>query len=256
MMPLIVHTIPAFTDNYIWLFHQQGSCDAYVVDPGDAKPVLEALERLGLTLKGILITHHHPDHVGGIEQLLTQYPVPVYGPKGITQATEIMVDGSTLEVGEALFNVIEIPGHTLDHIAYYAASEPLVFLGDTIFANGCGRLFEGSPEQMWHSLSRLASLPPETKLYCAHEYTEANTRFALAVEPDNSDLKRRAQDIAEIRAENKPTIPSTLAMELATNPFMRANQLSIKKAAEKYGQCTVSSETETFALIRQWKDNF
>lgn len=256
MMPIIVHTIPAFTDNYIWLFHQQGSSDAYVVDPGDAHPVLEALEGLGLTLKGILITHHHNDHVGGIEQLLTQYTVPVYGPKGITQATEIVVDGDKLDIAGTEFNVIEIPGHTLDHIAYYAANEPLVFLGDTIFANGCGRLFEGSPEQMWQSLSRLSSLPPETKLYCAHEYTEANTRFALAVEPGNSNLQQRAQDIAKTRAENKPTIPSTLAMELATNPFMRSNQESIKEAAEKYGQCKASSEVETFALIRQWKDSF
>ncbi len=256
MMPIIVHTIPAFTDNYIWLFHQQGSSDAYVVDPGDAKPVLEALKDLGLTLEGILITHHHNDHVGGIEQLLTQYPVPVYGPKGITQATEIMVDGDTLDVAGTSFNVIEIPGHTLDHIAYYTASEPLVFLGDTIFANGCGRLFEGSPEQMWQSLSQLASLPPKTKLYCAHEYTEANTRFALAVEPDNSDLQQRAQDISKTRAENKPTIPSTLELELATNPFMRSNQLSIKEAAENYGQCKVSTEAEAFALIRQWKDSF
>ena len=255
-MPIIVHTIPAFTDNYIWLFHQQESSEAYVVDPGDADPVLEALERLNLTLKGILITHHHNDHVGGIEQLVSQYPVPVYGPKGITQATKIMSDGDRLEIAETTFNVIEITGHTLDHIAYYSASEPLVFLGDTIFANGCGRLFEGSPEQMWHSLSRLASLPPETKLYCAHEYTEANTRFALAVEPNNSDLLQRAQGISKTRAANKPTIPSTLGMELATNPFMRLNQESIKEAAERYGQCKALSEVEVFALIRQWKDGF
>lgn len=255
-MPLIVHTIPAFTDNYIWLFHSQGENQAYVVDPGDATPVLETLHRLELSLKGILITHHHADHVGGIDQLLREYSVPVYAPKGIPQATTIMKDGDLLNIADQTFQVISIPGHTLDHIAYFSASESLVFCGDTLFSNGCGRLFEGTPDQMWHSLSRLASLPADTKIYCAHEYTEANTRFALEVEPDNEVLQQRAIEIEELRQQNKPTIPSALSKELATNPFLRTGHQSIQEAARRHSNQALPSETEVFAAIRRWKDCF
>jgi hydroxyacylglutathione hydrolase len=255
-MSLVVHTISAFTDNYIWLFHPEGDNRAYVVDPGDAEPVLEALHTLGLSLEGILITHHHPDHVGGINQLLQSYPVPVYGPKGITQVTTTMNDGDTLTVANQVFDILAIPGHTLDHIAYFSASEPLVFCGDTLFSNGCGRLFEGTPKQMWQSLSRLSSLPDETKVYCAHEYTEANTRFALTVEPENDALQQRAKDIERLRKQNMPTIPSTIEKERATNPFLRANRRNIQETAKQHDNTSTLSETETFAAIRRWKDSF
>ncbi len=255
-MSLIVHAIPAFSDNYIWLFHQSGENKAYVVDPGDATPVLEALDNLLLNLEGILITHHHSDHVGGISQLLSSQPVPVYGPNGIPQVTDILVDGDTLAITNTLFQVMEIPGHTLDHIAYFNAHESLLFCGDTLFANGCGRLFEGTPEQMSHSLSTLASLPMETKVYCAHEYTQANTKFALTVEPENQLLRQRAKEIDILRANNIPTIPTTIGAELATNPFLRVNERSIQQAASRYCHHTIANETEAFTQIRRWKDEF
>lgn len=255
-VPLIVHTIPAFTDNYIWLFHQQDNRQAYVVDPGDAGPVLEALKHLDLSLEGILVTHHHADHVGGIDQLLDQFSVPVYGPAGIPQVSVIVDSEDHLNIANREFEVFNIPGHTLDHIAYFAATEPLLFCGDTIFSNGCGRLFEGTPEQMWHSISQLSTLPPETELYCAHEYTAANTDFALKVEPENQALQQRAKEVEKLRSQNKATIPTVLATELATNPFLRANTESIQSAAAQYGQCSVPSAVEAFTLIRQWKDHF
>lgn len=255
-MPLTVHTIPAFTDNYIWLFHQTGDNKAYVVDPGDATPVLEALNNLKLNLEGILITHHHSDHVGGVAQLLSSYPVPVYGPKGIAQVSNIMVDGDTLEIADTLFQVMEIPGHTLDHIAYFNAQEPLLFCGDTLFSNGCGRLFEGTPEQMLRSLSTLASLPLETRVYCAHEYTQANTKFALTVEPTNQVLRQRAVEVDKLRANNSPTLPTTIGSELATNPFLRANENAIQQAAAQHCNHKITNATEAFTQIRRWKDEF
>ena len=255
-MSLIVHTIPAFTDNYIWLFHQPDNNSAYVVDPGDANSVIETLNRLELSLAGIIVTHHHPDHVGGIAPLLDKYQVPVYGPKGIAQVTHIMKDGDSLNLAETVFDVLAVPGHTLDHLAYFTADEPLVFCGDTLFAGGCGRLFEGTPEQMWHSLSRLASLPAETLIYCTHEYTQANLEFALAVEPGNKVLQHRAVQVRQERQQNQSTIPSTLTTELSSNPFLRADQPSIKKAAEEHEGRPANSDEDTFAIIRRWKDHF
>jgi hydroxyacylglutathione hydrolase len=255
-MSLIVHTIPAFTDNYIWLFHQPNNNRAYVVDPGDASPVIEALNRLGLSLAGIIVTHHHPDHVGGIHQLLDKYPVPVYGPGGITQVTHLMNDGDALHLAEIEFRVLAVPGHTLDHLAYFAASEPLVFCGDTLFAGGCGRLFEGTPEQMRYSLSRLAALPSETLIYCTHEYTQANLQFALAVEPGNKALLQRVIQVDLQRQQHQATIPSILAEELSSNPFLRSDKPCVIKAAEQYsGEITVS-EDQVFTIIRRWKDHF
>lgn len=255
-MSLIVHNIPAFTDNYFWLFQQLDSLRAGIVDPGDAAPVLAALKRLNLTLEAILITHHHHDHTGGIDELLNQYSVPVYGPSGVSRVTHVVTANSEITVANSQFKVLAIPGHTLDHIAYYNAGESLIFCGDTLFANGCGRLFEGTPAQMWHSLSQLASLPAETKIYCAHEYTQANTTFALAVEPENYALQQRAKEITALRLKHKPTVPSLLSTELATNPFLRANTKAVQLAAAKYGRCQVNSDIEAFALIRDWKDNF
>ncbi|MEH6466985.1 MAG: hydroxyacylglutathione hydrolase [Porticoccus sp.] len=255
-MSLIVHTIPAFTDNYIWLFHQPGNNSAYVVDPGDANPVIEALNKLELSLAGIIVTHHHPDHVGGIYPLLDKYQVPVYGPEGIPQVSKLMKDGDALHLAETKFQVLAVPGHTLDHLAYFAASEPLVFCGDTLFAGGCGRLFEGTPEQMWLSLSHLARLPTDTLIYCTHEYTQANLEFALTVEPENKVLQQRVLQVRQQRQQNQSTIPSTLAEELSSNPFLRAGQPSIRKAAEEHEGRPTSSDEDTFTIIRRWKDHF
>ncbi len=255
-MPLVVHAIPAFTDNYIWLFHQPDDHKAYVVDPGDAKPVLEVLDKLNLSLEGIIVTHHHPDHVGGIDQLLETSPIPVYGPEGIPQITHILKDGDALKLDPISFDVLAVPGHTLDHIAYFSATEPLVFCGDTLFSGGCGRLFEGTPEQMWHSLSRLAGLPSETLVYCTHEYTEANLKFALAVEPENKTLQQRVLQVQLQRQQRQPTVPSTLAVELSSNPFLRSSQPSVIQAAEQYSGQVTMSESDVFTIIRRWKDGF
>ena len=254
-MPLVVHNIPAFNDNYIWLFHQQGKSAAIVVDPGDASPVNEALEELGLQLNAIIVTHHHSDHVGGIDQLVRQFSVPVYGPEGISQVTHVANDGDKLELAETTFEVLAVPGHTLDHLAYYC-NEPLVFCGDTLFVAGCGRLFEGTAEQMWHSLSKLAALPRDTKVFCAHEYTQANLTFALAVDPDNQYLQEKIDQVALQRSQFEATVPSTIAGELSTNPFLRTNHKAIKLASEQYCGHPVTSQAEVFSIIRKWKDNF
>jgi|TARA_B110000503_G_scaffold28136_1_gene44988 hydroxyacylglutathione hydrolase len=255
-MSLLIHTIHAFRDNYIWLLQPEGTKSAYVVDPGDAVPVLRQLDILELSLNGILITHHHPDHVGGTDELLSHYSVPIFGPEGIKQVTHVVQDMDTLNIANYTFQVISIPGHTLDHIAYYSADAAILFCGDTLFSNGCGRLFEGTPKQMFASLSLLSSLPPETKVYCGHEYTEANTRFAITVEPGNKSLQKYAEEIRLLRIQNKPTIPSTIGLELATNPFLRAAEDTIQDAAKKHSKKTYLSTEETFATIRKWKDSY
>jgi hydroxyacylglutathione hydrolase len=255
-MPLIVHRLPAFSDNYLWLFHQPDSRLAYVVDPGAAEPVLQALTDLDLDLSGILITHHHPDHVGGVNSLLHHTSVPVYGPPSIQQTTHSLVDGDQLTLDGTHFEVLDVPGHTLDHIAFFEAETPLVFCGDTLFAGGCGRLFEGSPEQMWRSLSRLAALPPKTKIYCAHEYTKTNLLFAQAVEPENRALQERLKQVIQLRNQAQATVPSSLAEELATNPFLRVTQNAIKQAAISRGLPAGGTAADVFAIIRRWKDQF
>ncbi|PHS75944.1 hydroxyacylglutathione hydrolase [Porticoccus sp.] len=255
-MPLIVHRLPAFSDNYLWLFHQPGSRLAFVVDPGAAEPVLQALTSLDLDLSGILITHHHPDHVGGIDSLLHHTAVPVYGPPDIRQTTHSLVDGDQLTLDGTHFKILGVPGHTLDHIAFFEAETPLVFCGDTLFAGGCGRLFEGSPEQMWRSLSRLAALPPATKIYCAHEYTKANLLFAKAVEPENPAVQERLKQVIQLRNRAQATVPSSLAEELATNPFLRVTQGSVRQAASARGLPSGGTAEDVFAIIRHWKDQF
>ena len=247
--------IPAFKDNYIWLLRKGTS--AVVVDPGDASPVLEVLEREGLILTAILITHHHADHQGGVARLLAHFRVEVFGPatESITGLTRPLCGGVTicLESLAAEFNVIAVPGHTRGHIAYYGSG--CLFCGDTLFTAGCGRLFEGSPVQMHDSLTQLAALPDQTAVYCAHEYTEANLRFALAIEPGNKHLQQRIGDVAAARANGLATVPSTIALEKATNPFLRCSEPEVIAAAQKKS-AHARGTVEVFSALREWKNNF
>lgn len=255
---LNIVTIPAFDDNYIWLVHRQGNQNCVVVDPGDAQPVLEALKQHQLNLEAILITHHHPDHVGGVKQLVAETGATVYGPRNETiDDVEFQLDESSsvkIEKSQLDFRVIDVPGHTNGHIAYY--TDTALFSGDSLFAGGCGRLFEGTPEDMYLSLSKLAELPDDTRVYCAHEYTEANLKFALAVEPSNQELIERIEKVAKTRAEGKSTVPSLMATEKATNPFLRCQHESLTTAASTRLGRQPGSQIETFASIRQWKDSF
>ncbi|WP_291987065.1 hydroxyacylglutathione hydrolase [Candidatus Accumulibacter sp. ACC007] len=247
--------IPAFKDNYIWLLRKGAS--AAVVDPGDARPVLEALEREGLSLTSILVTHHHADHQGGVARLLAHYPAEVFAPaaESIAGTSRPLHGGETIRPAfcDEEFQVIAVPGHTLGHIAYYAAG--CLFCGDTLFAGGCGRLFEGSAGQLFASLSRLASLPEQTAVYCAHEYTEANLRFALAVEPGNRRLQSRVNDVAVARAKGWATVPSTIGLEKASNPFLRCGEPEVAASARRRVPEAVD-EVAVFAALREWKNGF
>lgn len=246
----------AFEDNYIWTLRNDRY--AAVVDPGDADPVLDYLQRERLELCAILATHHHPDHVGGVPDLLARGTVPVYGPRGepIPTLTRALGDGDEIGIPQLglRFSVLGIPGHTRAHIAYYGANS--LFCGDTLFACGCGRLFEGTPEQMYASLSKLATLPDETLVYSGHEYTLANIKFARAVEPENDDLKVRAASDAELRKRAQPTLPSTIGREKKTNPFLRCQQPAVIASADKYLGARAGDPVQVFAAIRQWKNKF
>lgn len=253
---LDITRIPAFKDNYIWLLQKDAA--AVVVDPGDAAPVLDALRQKGLTLLSILITHHHGDHQGGVDGLLAHSPsAKVFGPaeESITGMTHPLRGGECIHLAplDLELRVMAVPGHTRGHLAYYG--EGCLFCGDALFCGGCGRLFEGTPRMLYESLARLAALPDDTEVYCAHEYTEANLRFALAVEPGNRALRHRADEVAVMRAKGMSTVPSTLAAEKATNPFLRCKEAEVAAAARARGAAE-NDLVAVFAALREWKDSF
>lgn len=255
-MPEIV-AIPAFNDNYIWMITHPGNNKVAIVDPGDAAPVIEKLTAMNLDLAAILITHHHWDHTNGIAALVEKYKAPVYGPANdpvspcdhpLQHDDQIHLEPLNLDL-----HIIDIPGHTLGHIAYY--SDGFVLTGDTLFTGGCGRLFEGTPEQMHSSLNRLAALPPSTLVYCGHEYTQKNLEFAKLVEPENAKLIKRIAETDALRAQGKPTVPSTIALERATNPFLRCDQPTVITAVEEHDGQNFNDTVSIFAALRKWKDN-
>lgn len=252
-----VNAITALEDNYIWAIVHPNIQQCVVVDPGEATPVIDYLQDRELQLKAILITHHHWDHTGGIEQLLEQYPdIQVYGPanESIPGMTTFLSNGDVIELPEIGLHLetLDIPGHTLGHIAFYGHGN--VFCGDTLFTAGCGKIFEGTTEQMYQSLQKIAALPEETLIYCGHEYTQQNLRFAQVVEPSNQEITKRAADVDRIRRQNQATVPAPLLLEKLTNPFLRTGEQAVKNAAEEYIGHTLSSEVEILKTLREWKN--
>ncbi|HJL96072.1 MAG TPA: hydroxyacylglutathione hydrolase [SAR86 cluster bacterium] len=251
--------IRAFSDNYIWALIKDG--EVIVVDPGEAKPVLETINKLNLDLKGIIITHHHFDHTGGIQELKDHFHCDVYGPGGdhIQGISSPLNDNEEFELLGKKFIALSTPGHTLDQLAYYsdeACSEPILFCGDTLFSAGCGRIFEGTPLQMHESLSRFSTLPGNTKVYCGHEYTQSNLTFAITLEPDNQFIKDKIEEVNKLRELDKETLPSDLASELKINPFMRCEEKTVIDAASNFVGSELKEPHEVLGAIRDWKDNF
>ena len=255
--------VPAFTDNYLWLLHDGRS--AFVVDPGDAAPVKEALRSLGLDLQGILVTHHHGDHLGGVRDLLPLLPDPsrVWGPASETMPVPVVPlrEGDRFELLGQVVDVLDVPGHTAGHIAFVLkqptdGGAPLLFCGDTLFSAGCGRLFEGTPAQMLASLSKLAALPGDTRVCCAHEYTLSNLRFARTVEPQNEAVARHEAWCLARREQSLPTLPSTIAVELQINPFLRCGHAEVREAAQRRDPNVTSQPVSVLAGLRQWKNEF
>ncbi len=260
---LHIEPVKAFNDNYLWVFNEEGGKQACAVDPGDAGPVLAWLEQNGLQLAAILVTHHHGDHIGGIDTLLQHFRVPVYGPgtARIPQVTHAVTEGDTVQVLGHDFRVLNVPGHTLEHIAYVStqrvtAAGPALFCGDTLFAAGCGRMFEGTPPMMHGSLRKLAALSPDTQVFCAHEYTLSNLRFAAAVTPDSTDVQTRIRTESTKREHNQPTVPSSIGLELRTNPFLRCAEPVVIAAAQRHQSTSDSDPATIFGVLRKWKDSF
>ena len=253
---LHISPIRAFADNYIWVIHNNSQ--AAVIDPGDAAVVIAFLQQHQLTLTSILITHHHHDHVGGIAALVNLFNIPVYGPASetIPHLTVGVQEGNTVRLQEFALDlqVLDIPGHTSGHIAYYG--EAMLFCGDTLFGCGCGRLFEGTPAQMLASLTKLSHLPATTGIYCGHEYTLSNIEFALSLEPDNSALLCRAQIDRNLIALGQPTLPSSIAMELTTNPFLRCHTPQLQGYVSQISGKSVNATVEVFSILRALKNNF
>ncbi|RUO77921.1 hydroxyacylglutathione hydrolase [Idiomarina seosinensis] len=250
-----VHPIKAYSDNYIWLIQPTAEKQVIVVDPGDSGPVKAWLKEHDASVDSYLITHHHWDHTDGLQPLLDDFPAPVYGPKDskISQISQPLQEFDKFNRLGLSFEVLETPGHTLDHISFYTPGH--LFCGDTLFSGGCGRMFEGTPEQFVDSLSKLRQLPGDTRVFCAHEYTQANLTFASLVEPDNAVLKSYLEKVKLMRQQDQITLPSSLQLELAINPFLRFDQPPVTDAAENHAKRELSNKIEVFAVIRQWKDD-
>jgi hydroxyacylglutathione hydrolase len=257
--------IPAFSDNYLWIITNNKNNNAYIIDPGDAKPVIDYIEKNNLNLTHILITHHHHDHIGGLLELKQKYNAIAYGPNNNIKGLDFnLKENNIIKTDDISFKIIEVPGHTLDHIAYYISEDikedinsnleldsPKLFCGDTLFSGGCGRLFEGTPEQMFKSLEKLAYLPDNTKIYCAHEYTLNNLKFAESILPNDKYIQKRILEANKLREQNIPTIPTSIKEEKLSNIFLRSNEkdLQIKLNA-------LNNPIEAFAKLRKLKDDF
>ncbi len=253
-----VTAIRILKDNYVWALIDEEKKTALIIDPGEAQPVIDFLQQHHLHLLAILVTHHHWDHTNGIEAIKRQFPVPVYGPanENITGLTHPLseTESITIEGFPASIAILDIPGHTSGHIAYYLQGK--LFCGDTLFAAGCGRLFEGTATEMKDSLQKIMSLPDETEIYCAHEYTVNNLRFAQLVEKDNAAITERIKQVNELRHQNKPSLPSTLKEEKETNPFLRCELATVKSSVEKHAGEKFDNSVEVFKALRKWKDSF
>jgi len=257
--PLGVRPVRAFADNYIWLIESPLTPRRVVaVDPGEAAPVIAELDRSGASLAAILLTHHHADHIVGVAELLALAKVPVIGPddERIALRTRSVRDGERCDMSDLglSFDTLAVPGHTLSHIAFWGHGT--LFCGDTLFSAGCGRMFEGTPSQMNSSLNRLRDLPPETRMFCGHEYTAANLKFALAVDPTNATALEHRAAVDRVRAADLPTLPSPLALEIRMNPFLRCDNATVRAAAEAHAGRPLSDESAVFGALRAWKDEF
>lgn len=247
---------PVLMDNYIYVIHEPESKETAVIDPAVSQPVLDLLHQKGWTLHSIFNTHHHSDHIGANAELKEKTQCQIFGfgedRERITGLNYALQHGDEIKLGHHVVKVIATPGHTSGHIVYYIADEHALFCGDTLFSMGCGRLFEGTAEQMWHSLQHIKNLPPQTRIYCAHEYTQANGRFALTLEPNNQALIERVREVGLLRKNGLPTVPSLLEQELATNPFLREDSLAIQQSVGRVGEPVV----DVFARVRKLKDKF